>query len=123
MAQVISGIDDADLYGVAVGRRDLVGLNHCDSIGSLLRKTTTILGGRHLLVLVIWMMTGPATDEGEGIDLGIELDALDVGVVLDGDPLATLYFQGGNLALGGKVLDLAVLGDLLEVLLALKTDV
>ena len=123
MSQVISGVDDADLYGVAVGRRgDLLSLNHGNSIGSLLREATTILRGRRS-VLVMRMMTGPATDEGEGMDLGIELDALDVGVVLDGDPLATLYFQGGNLALGGKVLDLAVLGDLLEVLLALKTDV
>ena len=54
------------------------------------------------------------------MDLGVELDAFNVGILLDGIPIATGHFEGRYLQLGGKVLDLAFLGDLLQFFLALN---
>ena len=67
------------------------------------------------------MMTGPATDERQGMNLGIELDTFNIGILFDGVPIATGHFKGGYLELGGKVFDLATFGDVLQLVPALNS--
>ena len=121
MSHVISSIDDANLDVASWGCWEVtklvgiggIGLDHGDTVRRVFLEATTIRGGRHV---------ASATEERKGMDLGIELDAFNVGILLDGIPIATGHFEGRYLQLGGKVLDLAFLGDLLQVFLALNTS-
>ena len=104
MIDIISGVDDADRLRLGrigeIKTCELIGLDLLDSVGSFLSKPTMLTGG----FLVI-----PTTEVRECVDLGINLNCLDVWVVGKSIPVATEGLEGRDLEPGRDVLDLSVL--------------